>query len=440
MKTFLVSNFGCRSSQAEGAAIEEQVKAEGFYPAKSESEAQVVVVNSCTVTAEADRQVRQTIRRIHRSNPNAKIIVTGCYAQRTPEELRPLDGVRYVVGNSHKSVVPDLTVNLLRSESQSEDPAEVICSTIFDSRELRPSPYFGSGGRTRAIVKVQDGCNANCSFCIIPSVRGRSRSLSPELVVAEVAGLTARGFREVVFSGIHLGSYGRDLHLRSSLIDLALRTLADVPGLEMLRLSSIEPLEVVPELIDLVAEHPRLAHHLHIPLQSGSSRILRAMRRPYTPTYYVDLLRRIRSRLPDASIGADVMVGFPGETDREFLETLELVRESELTYLHVFPYSARPGTPSATMPNPVPVHVAAQRARLLRRTIAEKNAAFREGFVGKALEVLVLGEQDNGDGEGRPALSRNFLRVRVSTRMTENAWVRVPIVSCGAEELIAADR
>src|SRR5438552_14475398 len=245
-KTFFISNFGCRASQSEGASIHQELLESNAEESPSAFSANVVIVNSCTVTEEADREVRQLIRRVASRNPAAQIIVTGCYAQRAPEELADLPGVRYVVGNSHKPMVGQVALNLSDEEFSSHGRAETLCSSIFLEKELKPASHLGSGGRTRAVVKVQDGCNANCSFCIIPSVRGRSRSMSVEAVTAEVRDLVARGYKEVVFSGIHLGSYGRDLPTRTSLYHLLCRVL-DVGGLQRLRLSSIEPLEVVPE-------------------------------------------------------------------------------------------------------------------------------------------------------------------------------------------------
>src|SRR6516225_3712210 len=231
-KTFHITNFGCRASQSEGASIHQELLESNASEATSAYEAEVVIINSCTVTSEADRDVRQTIRRIASRNPQAKIIVTGCYAQRAPEELAALPQVRYVVGNSHKPLVAELALNI------SEGHAEVFCGDIFLERELKPASHLGSGGRTRAIVKVQDGCNANCSFCIIPSVRGRSRSIDPGAALDEVRGMVARGYKEVIFSGIHLGTYGRDLHSKITFYDLVCRAL-EIPGLERLRLSSI---------------------------------------------------------------------------------------------------------------------------------------------------------------------------------------------------------
>jgi threonylcarbamoyladenosine tRNA methylthiotransferase MtaB len=426
-RNFFVANFGCRASQSEGGAIEQELLDASAARADSPFAADVVVVNTCTVTEEADRDARQMIRRIAARNPEARIIVTGCYAQRAPEELASLPHVSHVVGNSHKPLVGQLTRKVLDSKFEATQPAgraEIFCSDIFLEDELKPETHLGSSGRTRAVVKVQDGCNANCSFCIIPSVRGRSRSLDPTAVLSEVSSLVERGYKEVVFSGIHLGTYGRDLDIKTSLYELIVKVLDCVPALERLRLSSIEPLEVTPEIVDLVATHPRMAHHFHIPLQSGSRRVLREMRRPYQPEYYSRLVHSIRERLPSAAIGADVMVGFPGESDEEFTETFRLIEDTSLTYLHVFPYSARPGTPAVGLAPQVPTHVAHFRAKALRRLIALKNEAFRRGMVGRAVDVLVLQPED--------ALSTNFIRVRVPKDLPANEWTSVKIT--GVEE------
>jgi threonylcarbamoyladenosine tRNA methylthiotransferase MtaB len=422
-RTFHVANFGCRASQSEGAAVEQQLLDASATPSDSAFHSDVVVVNTCTVTEEADREARQLIRRIAKRNPEARIVVTGCYAQRAPEELALMPGVSHVVGNSHKPMLGELTLKLLETNSEStrvSGRAEIFCSDIFLEDELKPESHPGSGGRTRAVVKVQDGCNANCSFCIIPSVRGRSRSLSPTDVIREISILVERGYKEVVLSGIHLGSYGRDLTPKTSLVELVDEVLESVPELQRLRLSSIEPLEVNSEIIERVARHSRIAHHFHIPLQSGSARVLRAMRRPYSPQYYADLLQGIRSSIDDASIGADVMVGFPGETDAEFSETFRLIEDSPLTYLHVFPYSSRPGTVAAELNDQVPAHVASFRAKALRQLIARKHAAFVAGMVGKIVDVLVLQR-----GEG---LTSNFLKVRVPEPLPVNEWTRMSFV------------
>jgi threonylcarbamoyladenosine tRNA methylthiotransferase MtaB len=434
-RTFYISNFGCRASQSEGASIQEQLVRSDAIEAPSSFDATVVVVNSCTVTEEADRQVRQTIRRIAARNPQAQIIVTGCYAQRAPEELSHLPQVRYVVGNSHKSMVGQLALDVLEEDLSTHGRSEIICSDIFIEREWQVASHFGSGGRTRAVVKVQDGCNANCSFCIIPSVRGRSRSMPPALVLQQIRDLIARGYKEIVFSGIHLGTYGRDLDPKTTFLEL-LYSAVRMERLERLRLSSIEPLEVTSEIIDLVAGNPCVAQHFHIPLQSGSAGILRAMYRPYSPSYYANLLDRIHAAVPDASIGADVMVGFPGESDDDFCQTYRLIEHSPLTYLHVFPFSSRPGTVAARLPYSIPDHVVRHRASALRQLIARKNELFRRQMIGRELDVLVLDEEP--ESGTRSAISDNFLRVRVPENARANEWLKCVMTDLSEDGLYAS--
>jgi len=437
-RTFYIANFGCRASQSEGASIQEELLDGDSVEATAAYDADVVVVNSCTVTAEADREVRQTIRRIASRNPRTQIIVTGCYAQRAPQELSELPQVRYVVGNSHKSLVGGLAqriLNDLGDDLSNHGRAEILCSSIFLERELPPSAHLGSGGRTRAVVKVQDGCNANCSFCIIPSVRGRSRSMPPEIVVQEIRALVKRGYKEVVLSGIHLGTYGRDLEPRTTFFDLLCSVLT-VDHLERIRMSSIEPLEVTPEIIELAASNRRVAHHFHVPLQSGSAKILRSMYRPYAPAYYAELVDRIRIAIPDASIGADVMVGFPGESDEDFRATYQLVEKSPLTYLHVFPFSPRPGTVAADLLSPVPDHVVRHRSKILRRLIAGKNESFRSSMLGRDLDVLIFDEEP--ESGTRCGISGNFIRVRVAEDVAVNEWTRMRVTGLDGEGLQAS--
>ncbi|PYS51056.1 MAG: tRNA (N(6)-L-threonylcarbamoyladenosine(37)-C(2))-methylthiotransferase MtaB [Acidobacteria bacterium] len=428
-RTFFISNFGCRASQSEGASIHQELLESDAIEADSAYDASVVVVNSCTVTDEADRQVRQLIRRVASRNPSARIIVTGCYAQRAPEELAALPQVRCVVGNSHKPMVGQIARNLFAEDFGNHGRGEILCSSIFLERQLKPASHLGSGGRTRAVLKIQDGCNAHCSFCIIPAVRGGSRSMEVESALQELRDLVSRGYKEVVFSGIHLGTYGRDLAQRTSLHELLCRAL-EIPGLERLRLSSIEPMELVSEIIDLVTDRPRMAHHFHVPLQSGSARILRAMRRPYSPEYYADLVERIRHRVPDAAIGADVMVGFPGETDDDFSATYRLIEDSPLTYLHVFPFSVRPGTVAAGLPHQIPEHVSRFRAKALRSLIAHQNQEFRRKMIGREIDVLTL--------EAGSAISSNFVRVAVPADWPLNEWIRVRVTNLNQDGVQAA--
>jgi threonylcarbamoyladenosine tRNA methylthiotransferase MtaB len=288
--------------------------------------------------------------------------------------------------------------------------AAVYCSSIFESRELRSIADVGGGGRTRPVLKVQDGCSLRCSYCVIPYVRGNSRSLPDEEVLRQVGQLLDRGFREIVLTGIHLGAYGRDFADRKTLADLIERILQR-GRLERLRLSSVGPLEVTDEIIELVAGSSKMAKHFHIPLQSGSDRILRLMRRPYHSHYYARLLEKIRHKAPDAAIGTDVMVGFPTETDADHEQTKQLLKDSPITYLHVFPYSERPGTPSASLRPEVPKEVAQQRGTELRELSAEKNLLFRKSFLGRQLSVLTLDKKV--EGQSWEAMSTNYLKVEV---------------------------
>lgn len=441
MPAYFVENFGCRATQADGAALERELSARGFDRAEDPASADMVVLNTCTVTAAADQDARAAIRRAHRSNPKAKILVTGCYAQRAPEEIASLPGVTWVVGNSHKHQVPEIlssagsdfvSAETLRLSS----PAFTMVGDIFAHTELIAAPVFSGdepGSKTRPNLKVQDGCNNRCSFCIIPSVRGQSRSMKLDRVIAEANALEASGFREVVLSGINLGRWGRDLEPKQRFTDL-LRALLDDTLIEKFRISSVEPMDWTDEVIALMAGSPRIAKHAHVPLQSGSDAILRLMHRKYRPWHYVEKIRKIREAMPDAAIGADVMTGFPGETDELFEENLSFIERLPFTYLHVFTYSARPGTPAAAMHDQVPVQVARERTRILRELAAQKNRVFRESFVGRTLDVITLQTSCDGCTE---ALSDNFLKVRLQGQHGPNQLLRVEITASGSEEVVA---
>ncbi len=419
--TFSVLNFGCRASQSDGAAIEQALLRKNLEKSLKGAASDVVVINTCTVTRTADAQARQAIRRIHRQNPGASIVVTGCYAQRAPEEIARMEGVSCVVGNSHKQQLATLVTekhlpartpaDCAEAEARLPGGAEVYCSSIFESRELRSIADMSGGDRTRAFLKVQDGCSYRCSYCVIPFVRGDSRSLPLKEVLRQTRHLMNQGYKEIVLTGIHLGGYGRDLQPATRLAGLIRRLLQEEP-LRRLRLSSIEPLEVTDEIIELVATSPGMAKHFHVPLQSGSSRILGLMRRPYRAARYLDLLKKIRRRVPEAAIGADVMVGFPGETEEDHALTRDLIRNSPLTYLHVFPFSRRPGTAAARLEPEVPKSVAASRSLELRTLGELKNRRFRQSQVGRDLPVITL--QDASSQTTRRALSSNFLQVEVA--------------------------
>ncbi len=428
---FFLQNFGCRATQADGAAIERQLRERGLEPTDSPGHADIVVLNTCTVTAAADHDARAAVRRTQRENPDARILVTGCYAQRAPEEVAALPGVTWVVGNSHKHLVPAIASgangNFVSVERLAlSAPAFTLTGDIFAHTELIAAPVFAgeaSEDRTRPNLKVQDGCNNRCSFCIIPSVRGQSRSLHHERVIEEANALVAAGYKEIVLSGINLGRWGRDFTPQLQFVHL-LRALLDHTDIQKIRISSVEPMDWTDELIALVAGSRRIARHAHLPLQSGSDYILRLMRRKYRPWHYAEKVRKIREAMPDAAIGADVMVGFPGETGELFEESRDFIERLPFTYLHVFTYSSRPGTPSAAMPAQVPVHVARERNQILRELAAEKNLAFRRGFISATLQVITL---KTGNSESTEALSDNYLKVKIAGCFSPNESLAVKV-------------
>jgi threonylcarbamoyladenosine tRNA methylthiotransferase MtaB len=436
-QTFFVENFGCRAEQADGAAIERQLLQRGFARSELRENASVVVLNTCTVTAEADKDARAAIRRVHRENPGTNILVTGCYAQRAPQEIAELPGVTWVVGNSHKSKVAEVIAvpGFVSLSSLIRTSDSIFVSDIFAHTELLAAPVFEAGvhsEKTRPNLKVQDGCNNRCSFCIIPFTRGQSRSLDLNEAVREVNELVSAGYKEVVISGINLGRWGRDFGKQARFEDLV-RAILDLTGLEKLRISSVEPMDWSDELIELVATSRRVAKHAHVPLQSGSDTILRRMHRKYRPWHYEERIRKIRAAMPDAAIGADVMVGFPGESDALFEESRAFIESLPFTYLHVFTYSARPGTPAAGMTGQVPVHVARERNRILRELAAEKNAAFRQSFIGRTVEAITLHHSDEVHTE---ALTDNFLKLQLQGKHGPNQWVQAAVKQLTSDGLI----
>ena len=377
-----------------------------------------MVLNTCTVTQAADHDLKQTVHRIHRENPEAQIVVTGCYAQRAPEEISRIPGVTMVVGNSHKVQLPDLL------SSDTPYHGQIHVGDIFKQQQFLSAPVEDSyDDRTRPNLKIQDGCNNRCSFCIIPYVRGSSRSAPAEQVVNEVRGL-ARRYREVVLSGINLGRWGREYGFSDEplrLVNLIRRLLAET-DVERLRLSSVEPMDYSDELLGLMASEPRIANHVHAPLQSGSDTVLRRMHRKYRPRHYEDRVRKARSLMPYAAIGADVMVGFPGESDDEFEQSRAFIESLPFTYLHVFTYSERPGTPAAESSQQVPMPVRKDRNRILRELAAAKNLAFRQSMLGQTLSAVTL---DTG------ALTSNYLKVELATPRAANQLLDVKIAAIG---------
>ena len=474
--TYHVENFGCRATQADGAALERQFETRGLARA-SAAQADLVILNTCTVTNSADQDARAAIRRVRRQNPMARIIVTGCYAQRAPQEISALPGVSCVIGNSHKHQLAEIVLDQVRSarggfvplatltpsgqRTAINDQRPLFVSDIFAHTELLAAAVFetnretsGShdGDRTRPNLKVQDGCDNRCSFCVIPSVRGRSRSWPLPQIIREVNSLVAAGYREVVISGINLGRWGRDLAAGSGLwasgfgiiqsvhaskpegrgpkpvFESLIRSILDHTQLEKLRISSVEPMDWSDELIGLVASSPRIAKHAHVPLQSGSDAVLRRMHRKYRPWHYREKIEKIRAAMPTAAIGADVMAGFPGETDAEFEATRRLIAELPFTYLHVFTYSARPGTPAAGMPNQVPAQVARERNRILRDLASEKKLAFMQSFVDKTVQAITLNVTQSGPlRDFTEALTDNYQKLHLKGRHGANRWINVHI-------------
>jgi threonylcarbamoyladenosine tRNA methylthiotransferase MtaB len=494
MPTFFIEQFGCRATQADGAALERQLLDRGCTSAATPADADIVVVNTCTVTASADAQARDAIRKLHAANSAVQLIVTGCYAQRAPEELAALPGVSWVVGNSHKPQIPQLidalsseslvvaqlaapvphpvSIDLATPDAPNSSPTNffpaaalhsdstvplhsfvgaqhvaphlgnILTGDIFEQNALLSAPVLGGeGNHTRPTLKIQDGCDSRCSYCVIPFVRGKSRSLPSDTVIHEIQRLTVGqtflsilsqpspspfSAREVVLSGINLGAYGRDLAPRVEFEDL-LRRILDETAVERLRISSIEPLDVTQDLIDLFAGTDRIAQHFHMPLQSASDRILAAMHRWYRAEHYARRVEFIHERLPHAAIGADIITGFPGESEDDHAATLAFIERLPFTYLHVFSFSKRPGTKAAALANEVRGSTIKRRARELRALSEAKSAAFRHSQLGRTLRVLTLRPGDDPDSGTTPALSSNYLKLRVSGNHPANNWCDVLI-------------
>jgi threonylcarbamoyladenosine tRNA methylthiotransferase MtaB len=466
---FHIENFGCRAARADGEAIADRLRAHCMEQSSGPI-ADVIVVNTCSVTAEADREARAFIRRAHRSNPEAQIVATGCYAQRAPEELAKLEGVAAVVGNSHKALVPEIILDLAGGRRPMADSqilpvssllagsqASLVLADDSFAHSFLEEAQVAPGAQTRPNLKIQEGCGNRCSFCVIPWTRGSSRSLSATSVLKQVEGFVAAGGVELVLSGINLGRWGRDFSLgpdeTSTLAGLVRRILTRTE-LPRLRLSSIEPMDWDAELIGLMAEfgparpanafprQGRLARHVHLPLQSGSDAVLRRMHRRYRPWHYAAKVEALlQAAGPELTLGADVMAGFPGETDAEFEETLDFVRALPFGYLHLFPFSPRPGTRAWALhaANPVAPRVVDERMARLRALAAEKMRAHRLQFVGRELEALTLHTPQALAGTGRTsALTENFLPVELDGVIEANHPVRVRVSALNAEGALQA--
>ncbi len=401
MPTVALATLGCKVNQFETETMEGLFKQRGYRVVPFGEKADVYVINTCAVTSLGDSKSRQMIRRAKRQNKAAILAVTGCYAQVSPEEVKGIEGVRIVLGTKDRGRIVDYVEQAAR-----EDGLLDGVSDVMGEGEFEEIPLFGTPARTRAFLKIQDGCQNFCSYCIIPYARGPVKSRKPAYIRREAEKLAEAGFREIVLTGIHLGAYGRDLPGNVSLEDACREVLA-VPGFRRLRLGSLESIEVSEGLLDLMAAEKRFCSHLHLPLQSGSDSILRAMNRHYDRSEFEKLLRRIRGRIPDIAISTDVIVGFPGETEDLFRESLDFAEEMRFSRMHVFPYSPRKGTPAAEMEGQVPDPVKKERVHRMQ-ALAERMAEdFRERFLGQTMEVLLETEQE-GILDG---LTGNYIRV-----------------------------
>jgi threonylcarbamoyladenosine tRNA methylthiotransferase MtaB len=468
--TFHVENFGCRAARADGEAVSHHLRAAGLGDLGSAA-ADVVVVNTCSVTAEADRVARAFIRRAHRLNPEARIVVTGCYAQRAPDELAEMAGVAAVVGNSHKALAPEIILGLLgrvpaqedsgliqiqaatkieRASSEQLAPPQVVWADEHFAHSFLEEAQVIPGAQTRPNLKIQEGCGNRCTFCVIPQTRGSSRSLPVASVLKQIDGFVAAGGNELVLSGINLGRWGRDLEgsveesAAPRRLAALVRQIFERTSLPRLRLSSIEPMDWDSELVGLMAEFggTRLARHAHLPLQSGSDAVLRRMHRRYRPWHYSEKVAALMQAAgPELTLGADVMVGFPGESDAEFEETMAFVRALPFGYLHLFPFSPRPGTSGWALHKERPVSAKAVEERMaaLRALALEKSTAHRISFVGRELEAITLHTPAEIASRGlTAALTENFLPVELEGRLAANRLVRVRITGLSAEASLKA--
>jgi len=417
MTTFSIKTLGCKVNQFESETLERALIDQGYAQAEGKAAADLCIINTCTVTQKASMQSRQAIRQAIRSHPGARILVTGCYAQTEPGAIQKIAGVHDIVGHFDKPRIPQILS--LKAAGKSKSPEAPI---PVDRQPLSSASAQGSTlaslrvqqrhARTRPFLKIQDGCNAFCTYCIVPFARGRSQSLPMASVLESIAGLKADGFHEIVLTGVHIGHYGLDLTPGTCLTDL-LAAVENANQMERIRISSIEPAEVSDELIDRVAGSQVFCHHFHIPLQSGDNDVLKRMNRPYTREMFHHLVCRIHDRIPDAAIGADVLVGFPGESDAAFDQTVSLIAALPITYLHVFPFSPRKGTPAHDFADQTPHSVVKTRCSTLRALGKAKKKSFYRSHTGKEVTILIEGVRNETTGLLK-GLTSNYIPVMVA--------------------------
>lgn len=397
--------LGCKVNQFETEVMEGLFKQAGYEIVEHSLPADVYVINTCSVTSLGDKKSRQLIRRVQRQNPAAIIAVTGCYAQIAPEEIKAMEGVRVVLGTANRRRIVEYV------EQARQQGGRIIdgVADVMQVREFEDIPILDMPARTRAFLKIQEGCTNFCSYCIIPFTRGPLRSRPLDSLRREARKLLDNGFKEIVFTGIHLGAYGRDFEDGTSLADAA-RAVLDMPGLRRLRLGSLESIELSDELLELLREHPRFSHHLHLPLQAGSDYVLQRMNRSYNREEFAALLERVRQAVPGVAVSTDVIVGFPGETEEMFADSLDYIRSLQFSRIHVFPYSPRAGTPAATMPDQVPEAVKKERVHRLQALAEEMAQAYRSAYLGTVQRVL-LETDTHGEKDG---LTDTYIRVYTS--------------------------
>ena len=419
MTRIAFSTLGCKVNQYDTAVIQSVVKngSDEYTIVPFHDEADIYVVNTCTVTGKGDVESRRLIRGAIRRNAKARVIVTGCYAQTRPGEVAGIKGVSMVLGNEEKYAIMDY----LRHDGNPAEENQVFVGDISHTSVFAHSGLTDFPAHTRAFLKVQDGCDSRCSYCIVPFARGRSRSLNPDDVIRQVTALVLSGYKEIVLCGVHLGGYGRDLSSKLTLASLMKRILSETE-IVRIRLSSIEPREITDELISLMASEERICRHLHIPLQSGDDDILRRMNRNYTVEFFEDLVSKIHEEIMDIGIGCDVMVGYPGEEERHFENTCELIRRLPVTSLHVFAYSPRSGTVAAGLKETVKGDVKRERSEAVRVLGEEKNRTFKERYIGRVVDILV--EEDRDDLTGLlKGYTGNYLKVFLNSDCEERSFV-----------------
>ena len=406
MKRVAFYTLGCKVNQYETEAMLELFEKEGYEKAETEDYADVYVINTCTVTHMSDRKSRQYIRRMKKKNPDAIIAVVGCYSQVSPEEILSIDEVNLVMGtNDRKKIVEEVKkIDASRKVSTVDDIMKV---KAFEEIEINKT-----NGKTRAFMKIQDGCDRYCSYCIIPYARGRVRSRDLESIVKEVENLASNGYKEVVLTGIHVASYGKDIKDSDIKLLDVIKQINDIEGIERIRLSSVEPILFTDEFVEAVSAMDKVCPHYHLSLQSGCDETLKRMKRRYTTEEYKAIVDRLRAAIPNVSITTDVIVGFPGETNEEFDKTYEFLKDIELTHMHIFKYSPRKGTPAATMENQVDPSTKHERSEKLLQLNEENFKKFGQKMLDKEFNVLF--EQKVGDNKFE-GLTENYVKVIVES-------------------------